>query len=105
VGFDTESKPTFRKGEVSSGAPRRSVREHPNRAYVFMLLPMNAERPRARLIASSALKKVGFGLGDDLLRIRAKMRVEPGNVQDIGTLFAEKGYGGKWGSKWARRWS
>ena len=39
VGFDTESKPTFLKGEVSSG-PHLVQLSTEVRAYLFLLLPV-----------------------------------------------------------------
>jgi ribonuclease D len=45
------------------------------------------------------LKKVGFGLGQDLRQIRAKFKMEPQGVVDLETLFAEKGYGRGVGAK------
>jgi ribonuclease D len=92
VGFDTESRPTFQKGEVSRG-PHVVQFATLDRAYVFMLHDPECRRTAAALIALAALKKVGFGLNDDLIRIRAKLRVEPQNVHDLETLFAEKGFG------------
>jgi hypothetical protein len=92
VGFDTESKPTFRKGEVSNG-PHVAQFATTGRAYVFMLHDPECRKTAATLIALGALKKVGFGLGDDLRRIREKLRVEPREVLDLETLFAEKGFG------------
>jgi ribonuclease D len=35
---------------------------------------------------------VGFGLGDDLKRIRIKLGVQPGSTVDLETLFTAKGY-------------
>lgn len=92
VGFDTESKPTFQKGEVSRG-PHLVQFATDDRAYVFMLHDSECRKAAGALIALKTLKKVGFGLGDDLLRIRAKLGVEPQNVRDLETLFMEKGFG------------
>lgn len=98
VGFDTESRPTFRKGEVSSG-PHVVQFATASRAYVFILHDPESRRAAAALIALETLEKVGFGLGDDLARIRAKLGVEPRNVRELGALFAEKGFGRGVGAK------
>lgn len=98
VGFDTESRPTFRKGEVSTG-PHVAQFATAARAYVFMLNDPECRKAAAALIALKGLKKVGFGLGDDLARVRKKLKVEPRNVHDLETLFAEKGFGRGVGAK------
>jgi len=92
VGFDTESRPTFRKGEVSNG-PHVVQFSTLTRAYVFTLHDPECRRAAAALIALKSLKKVGFGLANDLSSIRAKLKVEPHNVLDLETLFSQKGYG------------
>ncbi len=98
VGFDTESKPTFHKGQVSTG-PHVVQFATATRGYVFMLNQPECRQAAAELISFKSLKKVGFGLGDDLSRIRKKLRVEPHGVVDLETLFAEKGFGRGVGSK------
>jgi ribonuclease D len=98
VGFDTESRPTFRVGEVSRG-PHVVQFSTPGRAYVFVLHDPECRRIAGELIALESLKKVGFGLGDDVARIRAKLQVEPRNVHDLEAFFAEKGHGRGVGAK------
>lgn len=98
VGFDTESRPTFRKGEPSTG-PHVVQFATADRAWVFILHDEQCRKTAAALIALETLKKVGFGLGDDLTRIRIKLRIEPMNVQDLESLYSEKGYGRGVGAK------
>jgi ribonuclease D len=92
VGFDTESRPTFRKGQVSNG-PHVVQFSTTEKAYVFSLSDRECRRTAADLIAADGLQKVGFGLSGDLSQIRRKLDVEPRNVLDIETLFAAKGFG------------
>jgi ribonuclease D len=46
----------------------------------------------SELLASHTAQKVGFGLGDDLRRIRAKLGVEAFGVVDLNHLFRARGY-------------
>jgi hypothetical protein len=92
AGFDTESKPTFVKGQASTG-PHVVQLALRNRAYVFLLHCEKSRRLACELIGSEALLKVGFGLGDDLRRIRAKLQVTPRSVIDLETVLAANGYG------------
>ncbi len=91
VGFDTESKPTFIKGQKSMG-PHVVQFATPVLAYIFMLHEEECRKTAAALIKSPKLKKVGFGLHDDLKRIQIKLKVHPHEVVDIETLFGAKGY-------------
>lgn len=92
LGFDTESKPTFVKGHVSTG-PHVAQFSTKERAYVFILHEREIRRVVGALIALPSIKKVGFGLGDDLRRIRIKLGVEPQSVVDLETIFAKKRLG------------
>ena len=90
-GFDTESKPTFRVGEVSDGPHivQLSTLQH---AWVFQLTDDGCRERVAALLAEAAHTKAGFGLGDDTSRIRSKLRVEPAGVLELNHLFRERGY-------------
>ena len=90
-GFDTESKPTFRVGEVSDGPHivQLSTLQH---AWVFQLTDDGCRERVAALLAEAAHTKAGFGLGDDPSRIRSKLRVEPAGVLELNHLFRERGY-------------
>ena len=91
LGFDTESKPTFAKGEVSDG-PHIVQLATLDKAWVFQLHDAVCRAALADLLASHAAKKVGFGLGDDLRRIRGKLGVEAFGVVDLNHLFRARGY-------------
>jgi ribonuclease D len=90
-GFDTESKPTFKVGEVSDG-PHIVQLATPQCAWVFQLLDPHCRDVVAQLLALPQATKVGFGLGDDRKRIVHKLGVEPANVLDLNTVFRERGY-------------
>jgi RNA polymerase sigma factor for flagellar operon FliA len=90
IGFDTESKPTFRKGEESTG-PHLLQFATDETAYLFQAGRPDATAPlldtlRA-LLESPTLLKVGFGLTDDLRRVRTKFGIEPNNVLDLSTAL------------------
>lgn len=112
VGFDTESKPTFQKGEVSTGPHlvQLATDEH---AWLFQIAgvraPANGEPepsgahivPVLRaILESETILKVGFGLGDDLRRLRAKLGIDTRNVLDLSTAL-RRGERNAWGAKTA----
>ena len=92
VGFDTESKPTFAKGEVSTG-PHLVQLATDQMAYLFQTAsPAGNATALALLVLKPVLEsdrilKVGFGLGDDLRRLRSKLGIEPRNVLDLSTAL------------------
>ena len=90
-GFDTESKPTFAKGELSDG-PHTVQLSTTDTAWVFQLHDAECRMRVARLLESHPALKVGFGLGDDRRRIQGKLGVEAHNVVDLNTIFNRMGY-------------
>ncbi len=91
LGFDTESKPTFLKDQVSEG-PHIVQLANADRAWVFQLHDLQCREMVGQLLAAHGIVKAGFGLGDDRKRILAKLGVEPADVLELNTVFRERGY-------------
>jgi ribonuclease D len=91
LGFDTESKPTFFKDQVSEGPHivQLATRE---RAWIFQLHDPECRAVAAGLLALPGVVKAGFGLGDDRRRIVSKLGVEPAGVLELNAVFRERGY-------------
>ncbi len=100
LGFDTESKPTFLKGEVSTG-PHLVQLATDEAAYLFQIGAMPALEVLKAVLESQAILKVGFGLQDDLKRLRAKLGIETGNVLDLSTALRKKNERNTLGAKTA----
>jgi RNA polymerase sigma factor for flagellar operon FliA len=110
IGFDTESKPTFQKGEVSTG-PHLVQLATDSHAYLFQVGAGATPAPGAAhlvevlraVLESPAILKVGFGLGDDLRRLRAKLGIETRNVIDLATALRDvaRRERNAWGAKTA----
>lgn len=90
-GFDTESKPTFLKNQVSEG-PHVVQLSTAHKAWIFQLHDLACRAVVANLLARPGITKAGFGLGDDRKRIESKLGVEPADVLDLNTVFRERGY-------------
>jgi len=86
IGFDTESKPTFLKGEVSTG-PHLVQLATDKCAYLFQIGAAPSLVVLKPVLESSAILKVGFGLQDDVKRLRAKLGIETCNVLDLSTAL------------------
>lgn len=91
LGFDTESKPTFKVGEVSTGPHIVQLATLDN-AYIFQLQDSVCREVVCDLLVSKTVLKVGFGLSGDHTQIRRSLGIEPEHVLDINTLFKAKGY-------------
>jgi len=52
------------------------------------------------VLESAAVLKVGFGLGDDVRRLRAKLGIEPRNILDLA-MALRRGERNAWGAKTA----
>ena len=90
-GFDTESKPTFRKDEVNTGPHvlQFATREQ---AWLFQLMRADCLPVAADLLASPVLVKVGFGLDTDRTLVRNRLAVEPTAVIDLDHEFRRRGH-------------
>ena len=107
VGFDTESKPTFAKGEESTG-PHLVQLATDSTAYLFQIgaKPAAASADLLQHVLRTVLEapgilKVGFGLGDDLRRLRSKLGIETQNVVDLSTTLRRRGERNTLGAKTA----
>lgn len=82
IGFDTESKPTFVKGEVSTG-PHLVQLATDTHAYLFQVDAGAGTHVIRAALESRTILKVGFGLSDDIKRLRSKLGIETVNVIDL----------------------
>ena len=98
LGFDTESKPTFARDEVSTG-PHIVQLSTLERAWIFQLHDDTCRQLLSQFLAKPDCLKLGFGLGDDVKRIRAKLGIEPAGVLDLNDTFRQQGYRKEMGVK------
>lgn len=96
VGFDTESKPTFAKGEVSSG-PHIVQFATQHEAFIFQLHQPDGRACLIEILQSAEIIKVGFGLASDRVQILEKLNVELVGARDLDAKFRDLGYRGSAG--------
>lgn len=98
IGFDTESKPTFLKGEVSTG-PHLVQLATDSRVFLLPVsLAANHEVLR-RILSAVDILKVGLGLGNDKSALRSRLGIELNNVLDLGEAMRGSGHRGTVGAK------
>jgi len=98
IGFDTESKPTFLKGEASTG-PHLIQLATENHAYLFPISRTSPVHALREILESPAVRKVGFGLGNDRSALKARLDIEPNNLLDLGEVLRGPGHRGTVGAK------
>jgi len=91
VGLDTETRPSFRKGEshlpcLVQVATARAV-------YLFPLQRMDFSRPLAELLADPLIVKAGVSLAHDLRQLKLVFPFEQAAVVDLGVAARERGIG------------
>ena len=91
LGFDTESKPTFSRGQVSGG-PHVVQFSTLHKAYVFQLHDAGCRAAVSALLESDSITKVGFGLAGDRQQILHTLGVHPANMLDLNLIFRKQGY-------------
>ena len=91
LGFDTESKPTFVRDEVSAG-PHVVQFSTLDTAYIFQMHDDACREAASALLVSARISKVGFGLAGDHVQIKRTLGVLPQNVLDLNVLFRDQGY-------------
>lgn len=98
VGFDTESKPTFRKGEVSEG-PHVLQFATMEKAFIFQSHFIESHKAIIEALKSAELTKIGFGLGGDLHQISNRFGIRPSSIVDLDRSFKKLGYRNSIGAK------
>ena len=91
IGFDTESKPTFNKGEVSGG-PDVVQFASPHAAYVLQLRHPAVQDFARQVLAAPGLVKVGFGLGQDQQQLLHRLGVRAQPLLDLDGVFRRQGH-------------
>jgi len=96
TGFDTESKPTFNRGDVSEG-PHVVQFAIQDKAFIFQLNRPECLPYVVEILQSEAVLKVGFGLQSDHAQIYHKLGVKLAAVLDMNHVFRKEGYGSSTG--------
>lgn len=82
LGFDTESKPAFKKGEVSQG-PHLIQIACERVTYLFPTRFKSAIAELEVVLGNVKIKKVGFGLSGDKKLLKRKLGIELANLEDL----------------------
>ncbi len=91
LGFDTEAKPVFVKGQLSSG-PDLVQFATAHKAYLFQLRAPDCHALVRRLLAAPQIVKVGFDLQQDQSQLQQRLGQPAAPVLDLVRVFHRRGY-------------
>ena len=89
VGFDTESRPAFKKGESHPVSLLQFAT--PQKVYLFRVNLIGMPSGVDRLLSNPSLTKLGIALHDDIKDLRKLGVSNPSGFQDIHSLIKDKG--------------
>ena len=98
IGFDTESKPTFLKGEMSTG-PHLVQLATESRVYLFQISRLHGSKALKVILESPQVLKAGFGLGNDRSALQSRLDIGSNNLLDLGEVLRGPGHRGTVGAK------
>ncbi|WP_216604051.1 MULTISPECIES: 3'-5' exonuclease [Vitreoscilla] len=91
LGFDTESKPLFKVGEVDTG-PHIVQLASTQAAWILQLHHSQALALAAEILNSDSICKIGFGLQHDTASLPKRLGMALNNVVDLDRVFKRHGY-------------
>ena len=89
VGFDTETKPSFRKGRRNTVSLLQLADD--SNAWLFRLNMIGLPPELAALLADKNLRKVGVAIHDDIKALRTVSPFEPDGFVDLQGIVAGHG--------------
>ena len=90
VGFDTEAKPTFRKGQIRKLSLVQIA--IPEKVYLFRTHIIGIPDSLHTFLQNTEIAKVGIGLSDDINLIKKLRTFTPNGFLDLNNTFRDLGF-------------
>ena len=87
LGFDTETRPSFKKGSLNSVALIQLATD--NRCYLFRLNKIGISSSLIRLLSNANIRKIGLSLRDDFTTMSRRMKFTPEGFIDLQKMVSE----------------
>ena len=87
LGFDTETRPTFRKGSLNNVALIQLATD--NRCYLFRTNRIGFSLSLIRLLSDANIRKIGLSLRDDFIGMSRRMKFTPQGFIDLQKMVSE----------------
>jgi ribonuclease D len=91
IGFDTESRPSFRKGENHPVALVQLATAEA--VYIFQLRGISDTAGLTALLADEGVQKAGVAPADDIRRLQDTLAFEPAGFLDLADVARRHGLG------------
>lgn len=93
LGFDTETRPTFKKGQYYPPALIQLATSET--VYLFRICKVKTLAPLLPVLQSEEILKTGVAIQDDVKELQAMESFEPGGFVEIANLTGRLGYQNK----------
>lgn len=90
IGFDTETRPAFRKGE--SYLPSIAQVATAKTVHIFPLRYPDTHRLLSEMLSSADIVKVGVSLANDLRTLKQRFEFSEHRITDLGVVAKRHGY-------------
>lgn len=90
LGFDTETRPSFRKGESYLPSLLQLCGE--GDPYLFQLQKLSDLKPVFSLLANPEVDKVGVAIRRDVEELKELQSFKPAGFHDVGHMAEKKGF-------------
>jgi ribonuclease D len=89
VGFDTETRPTFRKGQFHAPSLVQIATGHA--VHLFPIARLDCSHTLAEVFKNAQIIKAGVALARDLSELQKLFPFNPANVVDLGDIAKHRG--------------
>jgi len=89
VGFDTETRPTFRKGQFHAPSLVQIATGHT--VHLFQLARLDFSHALAEVFGNAQIIKAGVALARDLSELQKVFPFKPANMVDLGEIAKHRG--------------
>lgn len=89
LGFDTETRPAFKKGE--SYLPSLLQLASGDGVYLFQIRRINSHEPLAGILADQNVLKTGIGVSEDIKKLKRILPFEPQGFIGLAGMAAKAG--------------
>lgn len=89
VGFDTETRPSFKKGQLYKVALLQLA--IPNQVFIVRLQQTGIPDELQEILETKSIIKTGIGIRDDIVSLQRLKRFQPNGFVDLAPLAKEAG--------------
>ena len=89
IGFDTETRPTFRKGQLHAPSLVQIATSHA--VHLFQLSRLDCSQTLAEVFSNAQIIKAGIALARDFSELQKLFPFTPANVVDLGEIAKRRG--------------